>query len=543
MAQAAAGRAGCGRATRRCGPASDEAKWLGWLRHRRRAAGRPAGAARVPGRGEGQAASRMSCCSAWAAPASGRRCWRETFGSAGRLAEAARARQHRSGPDREPSRTRSIWRTRCSSSSASRAPRWSRTSAGTISSIAMQQAVGDKAGQHFVAVTDPGSKLETVAKRDGFAHIFYGDPTIGGRYSVLSEFGMVPAAAIGIDVERVPRRDQRRWCDSCGAGAPPAANPGVQLGCVIGAAATAGRDKVTIVASPGIADSAPGWSSCSPRPPASRARASSRSTSSRSARRRSTATTGCSPISHSTGEPDAAQDARRRRARGGRPAGGAHHARADTMQIGQEFFRWEIATAVAGAVIGINPFDQPDVEASKIETRKLTDAYEKTGTLPAETPFFEDDGIKLFADARMQAAARRRRRSTAILKAHFAPHRSRRLCRLAGLYRAQRGAHRGVDTSCAPTIRDAKHVATVRRVRPALPALDRPGLQGRPEQRRVPADHLRRPRRTSPVPGENYTLRHGQGGAGARRFRRAGRARPAGAARPSQGRTCDGLAR
>ena len=70
------------------------------------------------------------------------------------------------------------------------------------------------------------------------------------------------------------------------------------------------------------------------------------------------------------------------------------------MQLGQEFFRWEIATAVAGAVIGINPFDQPDVEAQKIKTRELTDAYEKTGTLPPEEPFFTADGIELFADPR-----------------------------------------------------------------------------------------------------------------------------------------------
>ena len=71
---------------------------------------------------------------------------------------------------------------------------------------------------------------------------------------------------------------------------------------------------------------------------------------------------------------------------------------ADVYDIGQEFFRWEIATAVAGSIIGINPFDQPDVEASKIATRKLTDEYERSGSLPAESPFFEADGIKLFAD-------------------------------------------------------------------------------------------------------------------------------------------------
>ena len=76
---------------------------------------------------------------------------------------------------------------------------------------------------------------------------------------------------------------------------------------------------------------------------------------------------------------------------------------ADPMQLGQEFFRWEMATAVAGSVIGINPFDQPDVEASKVKTRELTTAYEKTGTLPPEKPFCADDGIELFADPQNEA--------------------------------------------------------------------------------------------------------------------------------------------
>ena len=68
---------------------------------------------------------------------------------------------------------------------------------------------------------------------------------------------------------------------------------------------------------------------------------------------------------------------------------------ANNYELGQEFFRWEIATAVAGSIIGINAFNQPDVEASKIETRKLTDEYEKSGSLPQETPFFEEKGVKL----------------------------------------------------------------------------------------------------------------------------------------------------
>ncbi len=93
---------------------------------------------------------------------------------------------------------------------------------------------------------------------------------------------------------------------------------------------------------------------------------------------------------------------------------------ADTIQLGQEFFRWEMATAVAGSIIGINPFDQPDVEASKVKTRELTTAYEKTGALPEERPFFAGDGAQLFADPRNEAALKPQATSlVAALKAHF----------------------------------------------------------------------------------------------------------------------------
>ena len=112
----------------------------------------------------------------------------------------------------------------------------------------------DKAGEHFIAVTDPGSPLERRANQLHFAHVFHGVPTIGGRYSVLSKFGLVPAAAMGLDVRRLLETTQTMQ-RSCGADVPPSENPGVQLGIAMGVAATRfGRDKVTIIASPGIAD-------------------------------------------------------------------------------------------------------------------------------------------------------------------------------------------------------------------------------------------------------------------------------------------------
>ncbi|MGH9806597.1 MAG: bifunctional transaldolase/phosoglucose isomerase, partial [Terriglobia bacterium] len=112
----------------------------------------------------------------------------------------------------------------------------------------------DKAGEHFVAVTDPGSSLERRARQLGFAYVFYGVPSIGGRYSVLSKFGLVPAAAMGIDVQRL-LKTTRSMQRACGADVPPAENPGVQLGIAMGVAATRfDRNKVTIIASPGLAD-------------------------------------------------------------------------------------------------------------------------------------------------------------------------------------------------------------------------------------------------------------------------------------------------
>jgi transaldolase/glucose-6-phosphate isomerase len=115
-----------------------------------------------------------------------------------------------------------------------------------------KDVLGDRAGDHFVAVTDPGSDMERAAKADGFKRIFYGVKQIGGRYSVLSAFGLVPAAAMGLDVKAL-LETARIMVRSCGPAVPPAQNPGVLLGTAMGAAALAGRDKVTIVASPAIA--------------------------------------------------------------------------------------------------------------------------------------------------------------------------------------------------------------------------------------------------------------------------------------------------
>jgi transaldolase/glucose-6-phosphate isomerase len=281
----------------------------------------------------------------------------------------------------------------------------------------VQKATG-AAGKHFVAVTDPGSHMEEVAKADGFAHIFHGDKSIGGRYSVLSKFGLVPAAAIGLDVRAILTRASE-MVYSCGAYVPPSHNPGLALGIALGVAGKHGRDKVTIIASPGIAGLG-AWLE----------QLIAESTGKQGL--------GLIPIDSEplvsaqdygadrffaylelAGGADAAQQ----KAVAALEAAGHPVVRINVpsaAHIGQEFFRWEIATAIAGAVLGINPFDQPDVEASKLKTRALTDEYEQKGSLPGESPLFAAAGISLYTDAINAAALGKQADLVGYLRAHFA---------------------------------------------------------------------------------------------------------------------------
>ena len=177
-----------------------------------------------------------------------------------------------------------------------------------------------KAGAHFIAITDPGSALEREAKARGFRHIFFGEPSIGGRYSVLSNFGLVPAASMGLDVARL-LDGAATMVRACDAGAPPADNPGVMLGVVLGAAAKAGRDKLTIHASPGLAGFG-AWLEQLVAEFDGKARARHRAGRWRAARchQKPTATTDCSSICACIGT--GGGPARRARTRG--PSGRAH---------------------------------------------------------------------------------------------------------------------------------------------------------------------------------------------------------------------------
>ena len=287
----------------------------------------------------------------------------------------------------------------------------------------VKEAVGiDAAGKQFIAVTDPGSKLQQIAERDGFRQIFYGIPGIGGRYSALSNFGMVPAAAMGVDLAKFLDITEE-MVHSCAPSVPAEDNPGVELGTIMGVLANEGRDKVTLVTSPEIGDLG-AWLE----------QLLAESTGKQGK--------GLIPVDlealgepevygndrlfvylRLTSSPNLAQDAAVEKLhQAGQPV--VCISIKDRYHIGQEFFRWEVATAVAGSIIGINAFNQPDVEASKIVTRDLTTEYEEKGSLPAESPIFQESGIELYTDSKNAAFLREQIGSEytlgQYLKAHLA---------------------------------------------------------------------------------------------------------------------------
>jgi len=326
----------------------------------------------------------------------------------------------------------------------------------------VKQVVGaDQAGSRFIAITDPGSKFEQVAQGDRFRHIFHGVPSIGGRYSALSDFGMVPAAVMGIDAARfLDRADVMAIaCSSC---LPVEKNAGVVLGLILGVAAKTGRDKVTLVTSPKIGDLG-AW--------LEQLLAESTGKDGK----------GLIPVDREPlgppevygndrvfayirleGQADPKQDqALEAIAKAGHPA--IRIAVADIYNLGQEMFRWEIATAVAGSVIGINAFNQPDVEASKIATRKLTSEYEKTGSLPPESPILSEGGVELYTDEKnateLASLAGSNKTLAGYLRAHLNRLKAGDYFALLG-YIEMNGAHDRALQQIRLSVRDKKRVAT-----------------------------------------------------------------------------------
>jgi transaldolase/glucose-6-phosphate isomerase len=237
----------------------------------------------------------------------------------------------------------------------------------------------ERVGQHFVAITDPHSQLADVADRLSFRSTFLNDPNIGGRYSALSYFGLVPAALLGLDLERLLDR-ALVGAASCGPSVKVEDNPGARLGAIIGELANAGRDKLTLVTSPAIA-SLGNW--------IEQLIAESTGKEGR----------GVLPVvGESLGTPDSYGNDRlfvhlRLNGDDTQDASLAALEEAgfpvvrlplhDVYDLGAQFFVWEMATAVAGHVMGINPFDQPNVEATKSLARQIVAEFTATGNLPS----------------------------------------------------------------------------------------------------------------------------------------------------------------
>jgi glucose-6-phosphate isomerase len=284
----------------------------------------------------------------------------------------------------------------------------------------VSQTVGrENAGRQFAAITDPNSKMQQVAERDGFRKIFFGDPQIGGRFSALSPFGLAAGAAMGLDFEDFLRRASE-MASAC-KNENPGENPGAILGTILGVCHNEGRDKLTIFTSPEIYDVG-AWLE--------------------QLIAESTGKQGVSiiPIDRepllpaedygddrvfaylklkdsSDDSPDEKVSALEAK---GHPVVKIEFD--DKSNLGQEFFRWEFATAVAGALMKINPFNQPDVESAKIEAKKITEEYEEKGELPAETPFYEAEGIKLFTSEKYSGELRQFVKSEKSLKKYLEAH-------------------------------------------------------------------------------------------------------------------------
>ena len=346
-----------------------------------------------------------------------------------------------------------------------------------------------------------------MAEIDGFRHVFAGWADIGGRYSALSDFGLVPAAIMGIDVAKfLDRTDE--MVSACIPSVPAEENPGVVLGTILGLGASRfGRDKLTIIASPGIAalgawleqlvSESTGKDGKGIIPIDGEALASPE-------------TYGSDRLFVYTrlrSAPDQAQDqAFEALARAGHPV--VRLELDDEYDLGQEFFRWEVAVAVAGAILGINPFDQPDVEASKIATRKLTADYERTGTLPAETPFFSEGQMALFADPANAAVLDRAVGNGRSLARFLAAH----LGRLTDgdyfallAYIEMSEANERTLQAIRMGVRDARRVGTCLQFGPRFLHSTGQGYKGGPDTGvflQITCDDAL----TVPVPGQSYTF-------------------------------------
>jgi transaldolase / glucose-6-phosphate isomerase len=341
-------------------------------------------------------------------------------------------------------------------------------------------------GSRFVAITDPGSKMQQVAEQDRFWRIFFGVPGIGGRYSALSDFGMIPAAGMGVDVPMFAGLAQG-MVQACSPSQSVESNPGVVLGAILGSLALAGRDKVTIIASPRIRDLG-AW--------LEQLIAESTGKIGKGLIPVDREPLGAPSVYGSDrvfvyerleNAPDPQQDtAVAALESAGHPV--VRLSVPDIYHLGAEFFRWEIATAVAGSIIAVNPFDQPDVEAAKIATKKLTSAYEESGSLPPESDVVQID------DADLQSR----------LLAQFNSLRSGDYFGMLA-YIQMNSAHEDALQETRRKIRDSKKVATVLGFGPRFLHSTGQAHKGGPNTGvflQITCDDAK----DVPVPGQKYTF-------------------------------------
>jgi glucose-6-phosphate isomerase len=363
--------------------------------------------------------------------------------------------------------------------------------------------VGEKeVGNRFIAITDPGSKMQQVAAGDKFRKIFFGVPSIGGRYSAISNFGMVPGAVMGLDVAKFLKNTEE-MVQACGPAVAADSNPGVILGNILGVAANHGRDKVTIIASPGISDLGAWLEQLIAESTGKIGKGIIPVDRERLAKPAVYGNDRVFAYLRLASKPNKAQDAAvAALERAGHPV--VRMTLPNIYNLGQELFRWEIATAVAGSIIGINAFNQPDVEASKIETKKLTSQYEETGSLPPEAPFFEDQGIRLFADEKNSAALKGGAKLVDVLKTHLARAGEGDYFAVLG-YITMNAAHEKALQGIRHAVRDKKRVATVLGFGPRFLHSTGQAYKGGPNSGvflQITCDDAK----DLPVPGQKYTF-------------------------------------
>jgi transaldolase/glucose-6-phosphate isomerase len=261
--------------------------------------------------------------------------------------------------------------------------------------------VKENAGENFVAVTDPGTKMEADAARDHFKRIFLNPSDIGGRYSALSYFGMAPASLMGLDIKKLLDRAER-VIHACSQVVPATENPGARLGAILGECAKAGRDKLTIVADPKVASFGL-W--------VEQLIAESTGKEDKGIVPVAGEALGVPSVygddrlfvSISIGKPDSEIESKLKALEAaGHPV--VYRTLNDAYDLGEEFFLWEIATAFAGWRLGINPFDQPNVQESKDATKELLEAFKQNGKLQEQTALASDDVLTVYADDATRAA-------------------------------------------------------------------------------------------------------------------------------------------